>query len=263
MTFQSLLTFRSAVLVAALTAALVAPAAASVVLLDRGLPTANLNDTAGSERSNVRWWSGVYDSAADYRIVGDSFTNTSTGTWHITTLRMWVVDEFDTVQLFGGKAGSGSHAIVSTAFTRAAAPALYADGQTYTDAFPAATAPNPWTIYEVDFAVDITLAAGETFEYFFDGESSLYAGAPMLHASNAARSGSAQEGANDLMLEARVLGGSLVSSSIVSWTSNDPASWDKASDFNVLVIGSAVSAPATLALALAALGLMAALRRRA
>jgi hypothetical protein len=222
------------------------PVQAAGVLLDRGLPTANLNDTAGPDRSNVRWWSGVYNSPNDYVVLGDSFTNNTGSSWAITKLRMWVVDEFDTVSLFGGKAGSGSYGVASSGFSRSG-PVLYANGETYSDVFPP-PGPNPWAMYEVVFDVNILLAAGETYQYFFDGAHSSYSGAPLLHASNAALSGSMQAGSDDTMLEAMVVGGVLQVASISSWSSQGNG-WDKASDFNVQVIGNVVPAPATLALA--------------
>ncbi len=51
----------------------------SSLLVDRGLPTANLNDTAGSNRSNVAWSFGTTD------VTGDSFSVGSAGETYVIT----------------------------------------------------------------------------------------------------------------------------------------------------------------------------------
>ena len=52
---------------------------------------------------------------------------------------------------------------------------------------------------QIDFAVGITLAPGQTYQYFLDGTGSSVT-VPFSHASNAALSGSPQDGADNLML---------------------------------------------------------------
>ena len=98
-------------------------------------------------------------------------------------------------------------------------------------------------MYQIDFAVNITLAPGQTYDFFLDGTGGDYT-IPFVHASNAALSGSPQDGADDLMLAANVVGGIL--GSVSTWTSLGNG-WDKASDVNVQVYGQ-VPEPGTLIL---------------
>jgi hypothetical protein len=95
---------------------------------------------------------------------------------------------------------------------------------------------------QVDFTVNITLAPGQTYDFFLDGTGGNYT-IPFLHASNAALSGSPQDGADNLMLQANVIGGSI--NSVAPWTSLNNG-WDKASDINVQVFGTPVPEPTTM-----------------
>src|SRR5512141_1493725 len=80
-------------------------AANATMLVDRGLPTDNLNNAAGVSRSNVAWVSGGY-TPTDYWLVGDSFTNTSSGIWSIDSIRLWTVGLTSAATLWGGTDGS-------------------------------------------------------------------------------------------------------------------------------------------------------------
>jgi hypothetical protein len=251
---------RSSPLLAALSlaaAALISTAAqASPLLVDRGLPSANLNNASGANRSNVAWTDGGYVSTSDYWLVGDTFTNTSGQSWHIDTIRMWTVGSTSTTSLWGGLAG-GSIAVVSSAGA-IAGPMTYADTSTYQGSSGSLV-----NMFQVDFAVDITLAAGDTYEFYLDGTGGTYV-VPFAHASNAALSGTPQDGADGLMLGGQVVGGLFDTGTRYTWTSQAPGVWDKTSDINVQVMGNAIPEPASLALvAIGLLGAGLTRRRRA
>lgn len=211
----------------------------ATMLVDRGLPNTNLNNIAGSNRSNVAWLFG--GSSADYWMVGDTFTNTGSQTWAIDTIRLWSVGATGTAALWGGIDGStiglvpGSGAISNV---------TYAGGSSYQGYSGAYSA-----MHQIDFAVSILLAPGQTYDFFLDGTGGSY-GIPFVHASNAPLSGSPQDGANGLMLYANVLGGTFVPSSVGTWNSSAPGGgWDKSSDVNVQAFGTTiVPEPSTLAL---------------
>lgn len=112
-------------------------------------------------------------------------------------------------------------------------------------------------MYRIDFAVAITLAPGQVYNFFLDGTGGTYT-VPFLHASNRLLSGSPQQGADDLMLEATIVNGAVDPLSVSSWTSLGNG-WDKASDFNVVATGTVPDAGSTVTLlgsALLGLGLL-------
>ncbi len=246
---------RAASALALAAAALFATAAqASTVLVDRGLPDANLNNVAGANRSNVAWTDGGYVSVNDYWLIGDTFTNTSGATWQIDSIRMWTVGNTATASLWGGKAG-GSVSVVSASGV-VSGPVLYTGGATYQGSGGGLV-----DMFQVDFAVNITLGAGETFEFYLDGTGGRYV-VPFGHASNAALSGTPQDGSDGQMLGGRVVNGAFDTSTRYGWTSLGNG-WDKGSDFNVQVSGNVIPEPASMALVGVALLGLAAARRRA
>ena len=58
--------------------------ASAALLLDRGLPTANLNNDAGASRSNVQWAFG--SDAQGMWLAGDDFTLGGQGNYNVTTI---------------------------------------------------------------------------------------------------------------------------------------------------------------------------------
>ena len=112
------------------------------------------------------------------------------------------------------------------------------------------------TMTQLDFAVDITLGAGETYDFFLDGSRPSSPFIPFVHASNAALSGSPQDGADGSMLVGLLTAGSIAAADVTTWTSFDNG-WDKASDVNVQVFGTVPEAGSSFVLmgiALAGLG---------
>src|ERR1035441_5920903 len=82
---------------------------ADVMVFDRGLPTANLNNAAGASRSNVAWAFG--QDPGEYYATGDTFNFGTAGqTYTITDLRVWIVGSgttplsgiFNSLTLSGG-----------------------------------------------------------------------------------------------------------------------------------------------------------------
>ncbi len=89
-------------------------AAQPLLVVDRGLPTANLNNTAGPSRSNVRW------ANDDHGFLGDDFVIGNPGErWVIDGIRTWAVagkmsnsqqrigDFFQDIRLYFGNSNNG------------------------------------------------------------------------------------------------------------------------------------------------------------
>ena len=87
------------ILVAAALGLLVLPswAFADTMVVDRGLPTTNLNNAAGSNRSNVGW----ADTPA-YDFYGDTFTLPGGGgsVYTVHTIRTWIASFADPSSLY-------------------------------------------------------------------------------------------------------------------------------------------------------------------
>ena len=220
---------------------------ANTLLVDRGLPTDNLNNAAGANRSNVAWAYGV-DSAGSW-LVGDTFTNTSAASYTIDTIRLWTVGATTSATLWGGLSNAAAFAAISSTYT--ATTVQYTGGVDYQGSLGSSIA-----MTQLDFAVGITLGAGETYAFFLDGSRPSDPFIPFLHASNAALSGSPQDGSDGSMLVGLLSAGSIAAADVAPWTSLGHG-WDKASDVNVQVFGTVPEAGSSLillGLALAGLG---------
>lgn len=233
--------FKQTIRAALLAVLLISSAIAAPILVDRGLPNINLNAAAGADRSNVAWAYANYTSD-DYYVVGDSFANTSEKTWVVDSIRLWTVGRTESVVLRDLSGGSILGSSLSTSYPDPASSLYGASGL---------------ALFQIDFVVNFLLAPGQSYSFFVDGAGSAASGqgtsVPFAHASNAALSGTPQDGADDLILYARILGGLLDPLSFGSLDTNGNG-WDKSSDLNVQVFGTAIPEPATLSLTLLALG---------
>jgi hypothetical protein len=212
-------------------------------LVDRGLPTANLNDAAGSNRSNVAW---ALDPGWG---VGDKFTIGRSGSYRIDTLRLWVVGEASGESLYyagttftlWGSSDFGQKLSTSALLM----PATYADGSSYQNGG------YNFALYSLEFKNLNWLVDGDSWYNFgvtgMDAEGNYQQ--VFEHASNAEQGGSPAAAADGWLI------GFLVNdpSSVYPWSS-DPAAvpfgggWDKSSDLNVQVEGTPVPEPSSMLL---------------
>ena len=198
------------------------------LLVDRGLPTANLNNAAGSNRSNVAWGFGDYP---DYRyLAGDDFMIGSSGDYLVDTLRVWTTSS--ATSFWFGEAGS-----TFTQYTPVSSQVTYSNGENYQG-----SSGNYLDLYQLDISLNQVLTGGNTYQFFLDGPVPSF-----IHSSNAALSGSPQEGSDGLMLWAAVEISTGMLSYGDTWDSHG-SGWDKSSDANIQVYGSAVPEPTTFLL---------------
>jgi hypothetical protein len=223
--------FTKVIALLALAAVISFPGIASATLLfDRGLPTANLNNDAGDNRSNVAW---AFPSDANGSwLAGDDFKLGGTTSYNVDTISVWSMSS--TGSLWFGSAGGTitnlGQAALSTKVT-------YSNGQSYQGYSGTFR-----DMYQLDFNVNRVLSGATTYQFFLDGPitGTTYA---FLHSSNSALSGSRQDGADNLFLYANVFNGSVVEVGSMTSLGNG---WDKASDGNVRVNGSPVPVPAAV-----------------
>jgi len=223
--------------------------AAASLVVNRGLPTANLNNAAGASRSNVAWSFGN-----DY-ITGDDFTIGSAGqSWVITKIRTWSIngtpetaemgDRFSSVSLYGGTASAYlpltpiSTGTLSTGSSANSNPNIthtrvtYAGGADYQGSSGAYI-----QIWQNDFSNLAWVVDGGTL-YVVGVDGTLRPSASYYwfnHASNAALSGSTQDGSDDLFWYWAKDG-----TDSGQWDSNG-GGWDKSSDINVQVWASHIA----------------------
>ena len=222
---------------------------ADSLVFDRGLPTANLNNAAGGDRSNVAWAFGNPSGSASNYYVGDDFSFGTVGqTYQITDLRVWIVgtgttplsDIFNTLTLMGGLESpatptTGSINDISTVDTSGDPNvniqlATYADGETYQGTYGSSI-----DMWQVDFTNLNWTVQGGTLYAFFVGATpgtDYFGDGPFLSASNAALSGSPQQGADNLMWYLGQDASTGAINDIGQWDSNG-GGWDKSSDVNV------------------------------
>jgi len=274
-------TFAAAGLALALSAGL---AAASTLVVDRGLPADHLNNAAGADRSNVAWG---FDPAQGAFQSGDTFSLAPVAGpgWQIDRLTGWVIagspdddsfaleDRFSAVSLYLGAAGPAGltsiDKVASSTITGSTAdaanviitPVTYAGGANYQG-----TSGSFIRIWQIDF-LDLGLFAAGDYLFSIAGLAQPNTTSPFWfnHASNAGLGGVPAEGADGQYAwfsgaadaAALTLGG---------FFDSDGNGWDKSSDINVQVWATAIPVPAALPLlggGLALLGLMGWRKRRA
>ncbi len=223
--------------------------AQAAILVDRGLPTEYLNNSAGNNRSNVTW-----QSTNDGGFIGDDFVIGTVGqTYLVDSLTVWgaqynpLSDDVNNISLYLGKAG-GMLNVISTGSVTGNTDSnpnishtyvTYSDGTTYEgngNIF--------YPICQTTFSgLDFVVQGG--VDYYF-GVLGTGPGGWWAHASNAALSGSPQQGSDNKYLEFNTDDlNTGDSDSVIVWDSNGNG-WDKSSDINVVVTGSQVPEPATI-----------------
>jgi hypothetical protein len=219
----------------------------------RGLPSANLNNDAGADRSNVVW--GFYEGPGDVQsAAGDTFRLANSG--KVTDIRVWMTSEgtqplsnmWSNFTLFLGDPSGNilyTSAVGSVSGTGITiTPTTYPGGAGYQS-----SSGNYDTLYQVDFLGAWNVTGGQDYTFFVGGTptarnlsdytNGAYDGvSPFLSASNAALSGTTpQDGANNTMYWLSY--GSADPSNNGSGTWDSGASgggWDKSSDINVEVL---------------------------
>ncbi len=222
---------------------------------NRGLPTSNLNNVAGASRSNVAW------SFGNDWITGDDFTVGSTGeTWVVTDLRTWATagsatdasfrlgDRFNSVSLYGGPANPGGVSLLTTGTLAPGSnvnsnpkishtSVTYAGGAAYQGSSGSFI-----QIWQNDFKVAWVVSGGVKYDFAVDG--TLRTGVVNYwfnHASNAALSGSVQQGADNRYLAWDKTNLAAAPFVCDSADAVNCGGWDKSSDVNVTVTASRVA----------------------
>ncbi|AOX01960.1 hypothetical protein BJP34_23265 [Moorena producens PAL-8-15-08-1] len=226
------------------------------MLFDRGLPTENLNNVSGANRSNLRWTT----DAQNQGFSGDDFTiGNVEDTFVIDTIRTWMVpglsigdpdnlgDWFESLTLLTGLAAEDDISPLASAtldpnsnvtsnpdITITQVPYLDAAGSIY-DNFGDLV-----NIWQIDFKnLKWTIEGGTTYNFGVRGVGREIPEISGLfypwynHASNAALSGSPQDGADNLYLLFDASG------NLVDIVDTNGKGWDKSSDINVQIFGEA------------------------
>jgi len=228
-------------------------------IVDRGLPDTNLNNAAGSDRSNVAWgFGGDFTS-------GDTFTlptlSAGSTAWRIDTLRVWTTggspgqflgQGFSEVSLFlGSTADSTVPRVANAGIISGTNNTDNSDVQITSVQYPGTELDyqrgggNPAQIFQIDFS-NLGLFAAGNFYFGVNGVARFDNLNWFNHASNAALSGTPQDGSDGLY---NYYFGSAPDAFITfggSFDNPTDGGWDKGSDINIQVFATEVRAQVPL-----------------
>jgi hypothetical protein len=230
-------------------------AADSRLVVDRGLPQSNLNNASGSARSNVRWGSD------DQGFLGDDFTIGASGEyWVIDSIRTWSVpgsaattrayfgDYYQNVQLhFGhGDVSPVATAQLTPGTNLTSSPDIRVSDASQNGTILYDDFGTPLPVWQIDFTnLNLQVDGGVRYSFGVSGGGRPVPGGDgkvftwYNHASNAALSGTRQDGADGRMLVFDASG-----------KAQDPKlvegqGWDKNADINVQIFAHRVEKRAT------------------
>jgi hypothetical protein len=250
-----IMSHRGAVLTVGLLMALPAFTADSLLVVDRGLPQANLNNVSGSSRSNVRW--GWHEEG----FLGDDFAIGSAGEkWVIDSIRTWAVpggkgatfqhlgDYFQDVRLHFGQ---GDVTPVTAAQLTAGSDETSSANVRVTDATQNGAVMyddfgTPLKVFQIDFSnLGLSVDGGTKYKFGVWGQGRTVPNDEHVyswynHASNAALSGSRQDGADGIMLLFDAAGRAQGEHKA------EGNGWDKSADINVQVYAHRVGTEKTV-----------------
>lgn len=253
--------------------------ATPTLLVDRGLPTANLNSPAGSPRSNT-----AVNAGAPREFAGDDFQlgNSLLG-WNVSKISTWVVggatdsflgDLYRSLSFYIGDAdGDGLQRLAFSNLSSGSdatpgsgsGPSISATRVAYVDGSTFDSPEGQRALYRVDFdnlGLHFASNALVQFGIDLDGGRGTFA-----HASNAALSGLPQPGADDryrlFKLSDSIPGTADFTGFACTGQDAGCVGGAFTSDVNVQVFGNAVPEPGTVALSGIALLALAGSRRRA
>ncbi len=229
-------------------------AAGPALVVDRGLPQANLNNVSGDYRSNIRW--SLYESG----FLGDDFKVGAQGEqWVIDTIRVWTVpgvnatdpdhlgDYYRDVRLYFGDSESGVTPLVTgllaTGSDQASNRNILISDATADGVVPYDDFGTNMRVWQIDFTkLNLTVPGGVRVRFGAWGLGRPMPGkadktyAWFNAASNAPLAAVNQDGADGTML-LFTSGGKFKSA-----FDGKGAGWDKSSDIDVQVFGHRVDA---------------------